>query len=80
MELSALVLRRLAGMVTLTPKKPEVGREYYHAQCKIKSWALLDNPENPEESSNSLQWWRRRESNPRPKNFHPTVYMVRSAF
>lgn len=41
-EKSALTLRRLTGPITLTPKKPQVGREYYHAQCKFKSFALLE--------------------------------------
>ena len=60
-EKSAIALRRLTGTVTLTPKKPEVGRPYYRANCKFKTLDLLE-----EEGSNSLNWWRRRESNPRP--------------
>jgi len=54
-EKSAIALRRLTGTVTLTPKKPEVGRPYYRAACKIKTLDLLED-----EGSNSLNWWRRR--------------------
>ena len=42
-EKSALTIRRLTGPITLTPKKPEVGREYYHAYCKFKSFSLLED-------------------------------------
>ncbi len=72
-ENSALVMRRLIGKVTLTPKKPEVGKPYYHAKTKIKSLALLDDPEK---GANSLQIWRRRESNPRPKILRLADYML----
>ena len=65
-EKSALLLRQYLGAVTLTPKIPEVGKPYYEAQSKINTTALLANSDR---GSNSLQWWRWRESNPRPENF-----------
>ena len=57
-ERSALALRRLTGSV-LTPKKPEVGRPYFQAVCKVDSLNLLI----ADGGSNLLEWWRRRESN-----------------
>ena len=62
-EQSALALRRLTGAVTLTPRKPDVGRAYFLASCRFQSLNLL----LAEGGSNSLQWWRRRELNPGPK-------------
>ena len=55
--------------------KSEVGRPYYRARTKPDVLAVLDEesgPEfsDPEPGSNSLRWWRRRESNPRPKARH----------
>ena len=70
-EKSALLLRKLVGKISLTPKTPEVGRPYYHAKSKLKSFALLKNkPLSEEKGSNWCQWWRRRELNPRPKTIH----------
>jgi hypothetical protein len=34
-ERSALAFRRLAGPVTLTPKKPDIGKAYYQASWKV---------------------------------------------
>jgi len=56
-EQSALALRRLTGPVTLTPKRPEVGRPYFMVDCKFDSLNLLADG-----GSNLLQWWRRWES------------------
>ncbi len=67
-EQSALALRRLTGAVTLTPRKPEVGRPYIVTACNFDSLSFLADP-----GSNSLQWWRRRESNPGPKVHHFTL-------
>ena len=56
-EKSALLLRKLTGKITLTPKTPEVGRPYYHAKSRLKSFALLGQAEG----SIWLKWRRRRE-------------------
>jgi len=63
-EKSALALRRLTGPITLTPKKPEVGRQYYHVSCKIKSFAMLEEGQSqkrletgkPEKPKPLTQW------------------------
>lgn len=60
-EQSALSVRRLTGQITLTPEKPEVGKPYYRANCKLQTFALLED-----EGSNSLHWWSCGGSNPRP--------------
>ena len=73
-EKSALALRRLTGPVTLTPEKPEVGRPYFKVHCNVDSLNLLV----AEEGSNSLHWWRRRESNPGPQGIPSTLIHVRS--
>jgi site-specific DNA recombinase len=74
-ELSALALRRLTGPVTLTPQKPEVGRAYFQACCRFDSLNLLHVAER---GSNSLRWWRRRESNPGPRGINCNFVHVRS--
>ena len=61
---SALILRRVLGPVRLVPVAPEVGRSYYQAETALQ---VLDLLEAPEGGSNWLSWWRRWESNPRPK-------------
>lgn len=48
--------------MTLTPERPQVGRPYFRVSCRVDSLNLL---RVAEEGSNSLQWWRRRESNPK---------------
>ena len=67
---SARVLRRLLGKVVLQPVHPENGRPYYVARTAIDTFALVD-PSGPrggsDGGSGSMRWWRRRESNPRPK-------------
>ena len=67
---SAHVLRRLLGEVVLEPVKPESGRSYYVARTVIDTLVLREPSgpaHGPDEGSGSLRWWRRRESNPRPK-------------
>lgn len=66
-EQSALLLRSYLGTVTLMPTVPDIGKPYYQAHSKIKTFALL---ENSDLGSNSLQWWRWGESNPRPRNLN----------
>ncbi len=64
---SALILRRLLGPIRLEPTRPDIGRPYYVAKSSINTLAVLDNSmvcDGPDDGSNSLRWWRRRESNP----------------
>ncbi len=58
-EKSALLLRDYLGTVKLTPKKPEVGKSYYHAESKVQSFALLDEAKG----SNILRMWTQAGSN-----------------
>ena len=74
-EESALALRRLTGPVTLTPKKPEVGRPYFQAACRVDSLNLMVEEGS---SSNLLQWWRRRES--KSADELPARWQDRSSF
>ena len=72
-EKSALLLRRLFGRIQLIPITPDTGRPYYEARSALDTLALVDEPDpdrGPEGGSKSLRWWRRRESNPRPKIQH----------
>ena len=65
---SALLLRRLLGKIKMEPVKPDIGRPYYRALTNLDVLAIVENdPDSPdsEPGSTSLQWWRRRESNPR---------------
>jgi len=84
-EASALVVRRLTGAITLTPECPEVGRRYYRAHCEFNTLVLLEplGPSvarahaGPDRGSNSLQWWRRGESNPGPQDVSEALAHVR---
>ncbi len=58
-QTSALALRRLTGAVTLTPKRPEVGRPYTVRRCRFEGLNFLAEP-----GSNLSQWWTLQESNP----------------
>jgi site-specific DNA recombinase len=74
-ERSALLLRSLLGGIQLEPTCGEIGRPYYVARTSIDALALLEPPpghDGSEGGSNSLRWWRRRESNPRPHGVQPT--------
>jgi hypothetical protein len=68
-EVSALLLRRLLGEIRLEPKEgAPAGKPYYLARTTLDTLALLEPPPgDPEGGSNSLRWWRRGESNPRPE-------------
>jgi hypothetical protein len=74
-ERSALLLRALLGKIELEPTKGKIGRPYYMARTSLDTLSLLAPPpgqdDGPEGGSNSLQWWRRRESNPRPHGVQP---------
>ncbi len=66
---SGPVLRRLLGQIRLMPRHPDIGKPLYMAQTSIDAVALIERPSEPGGSkggSNSLQWWSRGESNPRP--------------
>ena len=68
-ERSGLLLRSLLGQVELEPTQGDIGRPYHVARTSLDVLSLLAPPPgqgDPEGSSNSLRWWRRRESNPRP--------------
>ena len=65
-ERSALLLRKLLGPIRMEPVTPDIGRPYYRALSDLDVLAIVENdPDStdPEPGSNSLQWWRRRESN-----------------
>ena len=70
-EQSALLLRKLLGPIRLEPIQGQIGRPYYLARTSISTLAILEPPPQegggPDDGSNSLRWWRRGESNPRPK-------------
>ena len=59
-EKSALLLRQLFGKITLTPMNPDIGKPYYQAVSKFKSFALLKSKSNSQEGSNWCQWWTLR--------------------
>ena len=70
---SALLLRELLGPITLTPVVPVAGRPSYVARTKFDTLKLLENLDpdgGPDPGATSIGWWRRRESNPRPKIQH----------
>ena len=52
----------------MEPVTPDIGRPYYRALSDLDVLAIVENDPDSTDSdpgSNSLQWWRRRESNPR---------------
>jgi hypothetical protein len=62
---SALLLRSILGKIQLEPTQGEIGRPYYAARTSIDVLSLLEPPpsqEGVDGGSNSLRWWRRRES------------------
>lgn len=70
-ERSAPLLRRILGQIRLEPTQGDIGKRYYLANSSINALALIEKPpseDGSEGGSNSLRWWRRRESNPRPRN------------
>ena len=82
---SAMILRGLLGQIRLVPTRGEIGRAYFVARTSIDILAVLgklEKPKNknrPEGGSSSLQWWRRWESNPRPRNFSRRLLRVQLA-
>ncbi len=74
-------LKEAAWHSHLKPVYPDIGRPYHEALSKLQPLALLvdkspregasSSPEfDSEDCSNSLHWWRCRESNPGPKIIH----------
>ena len=62
---SALLLRKLLGPIRMEPVTPDIGRPYYWALSDLDVLAIVENDPDSTDSdpgSNSLQWWRRRES------------------
>lgn len=67
---SAILLPSLLGQIRLEPNRGQIGRPYYVARTSLDTLALLaplPGQNDPEGGSNSLRWWRRRESNLRPR-------------
>ncbi len=67
---SAQMLRNLLGPIRFELETPDIGRPFYRAVTALDALALIETPPEvaPAESgSNSLQKWRRWESNPRPR-------------
>ncbi len=81
---SALILRKLLGKIRLVPTDNGCGKPHYVAISKLNILPLLeedgDGGNSNKGGSNSLRWWRRRESNPRPRIFSQGVYMLISSF
>jgi site-specific DNA recombinase len=61
-EDSALVLRRLLGPIVLHPTTPDIGKPFYKISTNFNTIAIYPAA-HP--STNSLQWRRERDSNPR---------------
>ena len=71
---SGLLLRKLLGPLRLQPTcVGDTDRSFYKATTSLNTLALLDplmEGEERESGSNSLQWWSRWDSNPRPPRCH----------
>ena len=70
---SALVLRELLGKIRLCPVVSSSGRRYCVARTAFDTLKLLkdlDPDDGSDPGATSIGWWRRRESNPRPKVQH----------
>ena len=65
---SARTLRDLLGPIRLELVTPDIGRPFYRAITTLDALALIEPPSGAEGGSNSLQRWRRRELNPRPRS------------
>ena len=68
-ERSGLLLRKLLGPLRLEPTcAAHNERPFYKATTSLNTLALVDPLEGEEREggSNSLQWWTRGDSNPRP--------------
>jgi hypothetical protein len=65
---SAKTLRDLLGPIRLDLVTPDIGRPFYKAVTTLDALALIETTSSAEAGSNSLQRWRRRELNPRPRS------------
>jgi site-specific DNA recombinase len=66
---SAHVLRTLLGPIRMELVTPDIGRPFYRAVTALDALSLIETPPaGAEGGSNSLQRWRRRELNPRPRS------------
>ena len=66
---SAQVLRTILGPIRMELVTPDIGRPFYRAITTLDALALTESPPAVAEGgSNSLQRWRRRELNPRPRS------------
>jgi hypothetical protein len=66
---SAQGLRDLLGPIRMELVTPDIGRPFYRAVTTLDVLALTEPPPaSAEGGSNSLQRWRRRELNPRPRS------------
>jgi site-specific DNA recombinase len=69
---SGLILRKLLGKIRLEPTRGITGKPYYVAVSALNMLPLIDEnlaADALQQGSNTLRWWRRRESNPRPRTF-----------
>ena len=66
------IVYRLAQLGQLLGREPE--RSALGLRRVLGPVRLI--PVTPEVGSNSLRWWRRGESNPRPKALHKNLYML----
>ena len=56
------------GRRSNTSSRGDLGKPFYRARSTLQTLALLEHlpgDSGPDGGSNSLRWWRRRESNPR---------------
>jgi site-specific DNA recombinase len=65
---SAQALRSVLGPITMELMTPDIGRPFYRAITSIDALALTEAPSSAEGGSDSLERWRRRELNPRPRS------------
>jgi site-specific DNA recombinase len=66
---SAQALRNILGPIRMELVTPDIGRPFYRALTTLDALALTETaPAGAEAGSNSLQRWRRRELNPRPRS------------
>jgi hypothetical protein len=67
---AAHALEKLLGPIRLEAAvAPDIGRPFYRAVTTLDALALIEEPPSGAEGgSNSLQRWRRRELNPRPRS------------